>query len=283
MGSNELSSGSNDRTYEKDGYIMSWNTHIPYIGLQYDTQHDKVSNEEPIALKEDESKRITSLKDFAAKFNITPTGQGGKFSVKDFDNASANFTKDDAFDFAMILANIYLKRKIGLGWDDMGDVNSLWDYIDEGMTATDLFAAAQDAAKERLRMEGMDGLDEDSLMMRHRAGQRGKIGKMPLGQHSPHSQAALNENYNLSDSSLAQNMNLNPNQIKTLEDIINLMRVDEQWVQQVYPNGYNVNQAILDVTNFFDRTGPALDMIAQKNPMTYANQLKNAIKKKKGF
>ena len=39
MGSNELSHGPSDNTYEKDGYIMSWNTHIPYIGLQYDVEH----------------------------------------------------------------------------------------------------------------------------------------------------------------------------------------------------------------------------------------------------
>ena len=79
MGRNELSHGSNDRTYEKDGYIMSWNTHIPYIGLQYDTQH------------------------------------------------------------------------------------------------------------------GQADLEEDSQMKRHLAGQRVKIGNMPLGQHAPHSQASIKE------------------------------------------------------------------------------------------
>ena len=193
MGRNELPHGTDDKTYEKDGYIMGWNPHLPYIGLTYDTQYKNVDNENPMALKEDDSKRITSLKDFAAKFNITPTGQNGKFSVKDFNDASANFDKDDAFDFAMILANIYLKRKIGLGWDDMGDVNSLWDYIDKGMTAADLFAAAQDAAKERLEKEGMGDLDEDFMMKRHLAGQRGKIGNTPLGQHAPHSQSAIEE------------------------------------------------------------------------------------------
>jgi hypothetical protein len=36
MGSQELGHGSGDRTYEKDGYIMSWNSSIGYIGLQYD-------------------------------------------------------------------------------------------------------------------------------------------------------------------------------------------------------------------------------------------------------
>lgn len=39
QGSNELKHGSSDKTYEKDGYIMSWNPYLPYIGLVYDTQH----------------------------------------------------------------------------------------------------------------------------------------------------------------------------------------------------------------------------------------------------
>jgi len=36
MGSAELGHGSGDQTYEKDGYIMSWNFPLNYIGLQYD-------------------------------------------------------------------------------------------------------------------------------------------------------------------------------------------------------------------------------------------------------
>lgn len=37
-GTNKLSQGSSDQTFEKDGYIMSWNAPIGYIGLQYDSQ-----------------------------------------------------------------------------------------------------------------------------------------------------------------------------------------------------------------------------------------------------
>ena len=37
--SDELGHGTSDRTYEKDGYIMSWNPYIGYIGLVYDTKH----------------------------------------------------------------------------------------------------------------------------------------------------------------------------------------------------------------------------------------------------
>ncbi len=36
MGSAELGHGSNDQTFEKDGYIMSWSIPLNYIGLQYD-------------------------------------------------------------------------------------------------------------------------------------------------------------------------------------------------------------------------------------------------------
>lgn len=40
MGSDNLGHGSQDKTFEKDGYIMSWNPYLPYIGLVYDTEHE---------------------------------------------------------------------------------------------------------------------------------------------------------------------------------------------------------------------------------------------------
>lgn len=47
MGNAELGHGSSDRTYEKDGYIMSWNFPLNYIGLQYDlSQMNEVDKEE---------------------------------------------------------------------------------------------------------------------------------------------------------------------------------------------------------------------------------------------
>jgi hypothetical protein len=57
QGSQELGHGTGDQTYEKDGYIMSWNSSIGYIGLQYDLSklneddeqmsHQSFDNEEP--------------------------------------------------------------------------------------------------------------------------------------------------------------------------------------------------------------------------------------------
>lgn len=40
MGRNEIPVGGADSTYEKDGYIMSWNPYIGYIGLTYDLKHE---------------------------------------------------------------------------------------------------------------------------------------------------------------------------------------------------------------------------------------------------
>lgn len=186
-GSKELGHGTQDKTFEKDGYIMSWNPYLPYIGLVFDTEYEIMTSQ----LSEEEATKLKTLKDFAAKFNVTPTGNNGKYSIKDFEEAAKQFTTDEAFSFAMILANQYLIRRTGMDWDTLPDTNSMWDYVEAGMTATELLAAAQDAANERLSEEGMD-MFEDSQMKRHLAGQRGK--NVALGQHAPHSQAAIKEN-----------------------------------------------------------------------------------------
>lgn len=39
MGRNELPHGTQDKTFEKDGYHMSWNPYLGYIGLVYDTEY----------------------------------------------------------------------------------------------------------------------------------------------------------------------------------------------------------------------------------------------------
>lgn len=90
-------------------------------------------------------------------------------------------------------------------------------------------------------------------------------------------------NFYLPDNSLVNNMNLTPVQVGTLQDIINLMLTDKHWISLVYPNGYTATNVVLDITNLFDNTRQALDIIRTKNPIKYANSLKDAIKKKKGI
>jgi len=46
MGSNTLGHGSMDKTYEKDGYIMNWNSSLGYIGLVHDTEYGKNMDED---------------------------------------------------------------------------------------------------------------------------------------------------------------------------------------------------------------------------------------------
>jgi len=59
-GSPELGHGTSDQTYEKDGYIMSWNSQLGYIGLQYDLSQmneeddtDEPMDDKPMETPED--------------------------------------------------------------------------------------------------------------------------------------------------------------------------------------------------------------------------------------
>jgi len=48
MGSDSLNNGSNDNTFEKDGYHMSWNPHLNYIGLDYEFPVDDETTDTPL-------------------------------------------------------------------------------------------------------------------------------------------------------------------------------------------------------------------------------------------
>jgi len=48
MGSETLGHGSMDKTYEKDGYIMNWNSSLGYIGLVHDTEYGKGLDEDSL-------------------------------------------------------------------------------------------------------------------------------------------------------------------------------------------------------------------------------------------
>lgn len=71
MGSQELGHGTEDQTYEKDGYIMSWNSRIGYIGLQYDLSQ---MNEEE--LKPEENPELTDAPEPAIEPDFDKMGMG---------------------------------------------------------------------------------------------------------------------------------------------------------------------------------------------------------------
>ncbi|MFW6219426.1 MAG: DUF3008 family protein [bacterium] len=63
------------------------------------------------------------------------------------------------YDLAIRIANQYLP----LSWDDLPDINSMWDYIDEngGMTLKELASSVKEAVNDRL---SEDGMSLDDLM-----------------------------------------------------------------------------------------------------------------------
>ena len=49
-----------------------------------------------------------------------------------------------------------LIKTVGMGWDDLDDTNSCWDYIDESMTNEQITEVAPDVCWDRLYDSGMD-------------------------------------------------------------------------------------------------------------------------------
>ena len=47
-------------------------------------------------------------------------------------------------------------RQIGASWDDLPDTNSIWDWIDEDMSDSDIQDVAKDCCWDRLYDGGMD-------------------------------------------------------------------------------------------------------------------------------
>ena len=52
--------------------------------------------------------------------------------------------------------NELLIKTVGMGWDDLDDTNSCWDYIDESMTNKQITEVAPDVCWDRLYDSGMD-------------------------------------------------------------------------------------------------------------------------------
>ena len=97
------------------------------------------------------------LKDFVDTYQIQPSGEGGKYMYVDFDAMIPQLTDRGLYNFALMHANRYIGNKLGgMTWDDLGDTNSLWDYIEKGMSTKEIVAGAIDASKERLQNEAGD-------------------------------------------------------------------------------------------------------------------------------
>jgi hypothetical protein len=93
----------------------------------------------------------------------------------------------------------------------------------------------------------------------------------------------FNGNHNgnpMGKNAFLNSLRLDENQMMILQDIVNLMTSDSSWVNDVFPDGIDLNALILGIDNHFDNLGAAL-LYMKSNPMKYANNLKASIKRKK--
>lgn len=72
-----------------------------------------------------------NFRELGIKYNVPPTGNTGKFTSIDVTNIYKKMNEDDFRTFCLTIADTYLTSKIGVGWDDLPDVNNLFEYADQ--------------------------------------------------------------------------------------------------------------------------------------------------------
>ena len=125
-----------------------------------------------IALQEDNTGKLTTVEQVKAL--------GRKLTKADIPNLAG----EALYRLAIQLAG----QLLPLGWDDLADVNSMWDYIDEngGMTYEQLLEAVKEGCNDRLADEGMS-LDMLSEKAKSKSQQRfmGMVHAVQKGDLSP--------------------------------------------------------------------------------------------------
>jgi hypothetical protein len=53
---------------------------------------------------------------------------------------------------------MFLGKNIGLSWDDLPDVNSLWDCVESSETIDELIDNVKESCRERISEEGGEGM-----------------------------------------------------------------------------------------------------------------------------
>lgn len=130
-----VGTGSSDDTYEDDGYTMSWNKRIGYIGLMYDSHYDTLPS---LNNMEGEFVRIVVKKE-NGDIIMFPTEAGVDLAVEAFDyskmeNRSITSAEDEFLEEAIYpLGFEYVSAEdVGaltdaplIGYDD-----EVWGYMD---------------------------------------------------------------------------------------------------------------------------------------------------------
>ena len=136
-GSNELGHGTSDEIFEKDGYIMSWNPRIGYIGLQYDLEHDGGQSVDEGAYSKATRYNKNSIDAVKKRMNRKINVSKKKISEGEIEEPNESPTRSEDPDFSKIMPNLPSKEfddklQGGLG-DDAGDQKFSADQIRKGL------------------------------------------------------------------------------------------------------------------------------------------------------
>lgn len=126
--------GTSDDIYEKDGYIMSWNTRLGYIGLVYDSHHETTPD-----LEDMENEFIKIRFDNAGNLIMTAKDEGVDFAQESYDYAMMEYRSIVSAEDEFLEEAIY---PLGFEWVRPEDVGALtkapligmddevWGYMD---------------------------------------------------------------------------------------------------------------------------------------------------------
>lgn len=90
-----------------------------------------------------------TLKSIFEKHGI-PYNDKGKVGKEELEKITPLLKEDELFHIAKLLADKCISSKYIMKWDDLPDINSLWDYIYIGMSKSELIEAVKDACNDRI-------------------------------------------------------------------------------------------------------------------------------------
>lgn len=143
---------------ELPGWVSSYVTLASdYMNSVNQYMEEKVNGDQSLEESDDSSRKI-KLADLVEKYGLEKTGSSGKFMLSDFQPILDGGDEDDKYALAEHFANAFLSRSVGLYWDDLPDINSLWDCVESSDTVKDLMDSVKDACRERLEEDGGEGM-----------------------------------------------------------------------------------------------------------------------------
>jgi hypothetical protein len=147
--------------------VKGWN--VPDTKIELDTIKTGDPDKPNLKVVEGINPDMYNTKEDLKQLNDTVKARTGKGITRDHIPMLAN---EALYTIAIQLANKYLRSKgIPVSWDELGDTNSMWDYIDkEGNMSFDrLMTAVKEATDTRLEAEGFEGFpmdEEDKILTR---------------------------------------------------------------------------------------------------------------------